>query len=224
MKWNGLPVVIFGSSGISKETFHIIKEINMVNNVKVYDFLGFIEDNESKIGNEVIHGYKVIAHDSNFWEFSGMFSVLGVVIPIGIPKIKSLIYNKICSIDNLVFPNIIHPKVHYDSKSVLLGHGNIIAAGTSLTCNIEIGNFNLINLNTTIGHDTKIGNFNVINPITSISGNVNIKDSCLIGTGANILQQLTIKSNGTVGAGAVVLSDVEDSDTVVGIPAKSIKK
>lgn len=223
MRWNGLPVVIFGSGGISKETFHIVEQINDTNNFKVYDFLGFIENSESKVGTEVINGYRVISCDDDFYKFAKDFLVLGVIIPNGIPKIKASIYNKISSIDNLVFPNVIHPSVNFDIKTVVFGCGNIVASGTSLTCNIEIGNFNLINLNSTIGHDTKIGNFNVINPITSISGNVNIEDLCLIGTGANVLQQITIKNNATIGAGAVVIKDVKDFDTVVGIPARTIE-
>lgn len=224
MKWDGLPVVIFGSSGISKETYHIIDQINIINKFKVYDFLGFIEDSQAKLGIEVINGYKVISYDDDFYEFAKNFHLLGAIIPNGVPKIKEAIYNKVSSIGNLVFPNVIHPNVNFDTKTIILGKGNIIAAGVSLTCNIEIGNFNLINLNSTIGHDSKIGNFNVINPISSISGNVKINDYCLIGTGANILQQLSVGNNAIVGAGAVVTKDVKDNKVVVGIPAQDLIK
>lgn len=220
MKWNGLPVVIFGSGGISKETFYIIQEINNNNNVQIYNFLGFVEDHESKIGDEVINGYKVIASDDNFREFSKNFSELGVVIPIGNPKVKSIIYKNIETIENIVFPNVIHPNVNYDKNSVQFGYGNIIAAGTNLTCNIQVGNFNLININTSVGHDTKIGDFNVINPLAAISGDVDMKNLCLIGTGAKVLQQLLINEGAIVGAGAVVVKDVDEYSTVVGIPAK----
>jgi len=223
MRWNGLPVLIFGSGGISKETYHIIKQINASNHQKVYDFLGFVEDEVSKIGKEIIDGFKVVACDENIKEYCSAFSILGMVLPIGNPKIKAIIYNKIRDIENIVYPNIIHPNVTFGANSVQLGVGNIFAAGTSFTCDIKIGNFNLINLNSTIGHDTEIGDFNVINPLVAISGNVVIKNGCLIGTGAKILQQLTIGDDATIGSGAVVIRDVEPSSTVVGIPAKRIK-
>ncbi|WP_333859942.1 NeuD/PglB/VioB family sugar acetyltransferase [Clostridium sp.] len=216
-------MIIFGSGGISKETYHIVEQINNYNNVKAYDFLGFVQDSETKIGNEVINGYKVVSSDSNLYEYAKNFSILGVVIPIGSPKVKAIIYNKMQSIDNLVYPNIIHPNVTFDSRTVSFGCGNILASGVTLTCNIDIGNFNLINLNSTIGHDTKIGDFNVINPLTAISGSVCVKDLCLIGTGAKILQEITINKNVTVGAGAVVVKDVEEFSTVVGIPSKKIE-
>ena len=223
MKWNGLPILIFGSGGIAKEVYHIIEQINNYNNVKVYDFLGFVEDSETKIGIEVISGYKVILSDSNICKYAENFLTLGVVIPNGNPKIKSIIYNKINSIENLVYPNIIHPNVTFDSRTVSFGYGNVLAGGSTLTCEIKIGNFNLINMNSTIGHDTKIGDFNVVNPLTAISGSVCIKDFCLLGTGTQILQEITINKNAIVGAGAVVVKDVEEFTTVVGVPAKTIK-
>lgn len=224
LDWKGLPIVILGSGGISRETLHIIEEVNQHNKVKVFDFLGFIESEEDKIGKEITKGYKVIACDHNFLEISKLYPILGVVIPIGTPKLKKIIYEKLKNIANLVFPNIIHPNVTLDKATVILGVGNIIASGSKLTNDIIIGNFNLINLNCTVGHDTKIGDYNVINPLASISGNVGISDCCLIGTGANILQELNVQAYSTIGAGSVVTKDVKMNETVVGIPAKKLER
>lgn len=223
MSWDGLPILIFGSGGVSKDTYYIIKQINECNNCKIYNVLGFVESDSFRIGNEIVDGYKVVVCDECIYEYSKEFPILGVVIPIGNPRIKSKIYNDIKKIENIVYPNIIHPKVIFNSSSIKLGIGNILTSGINLTYDIEVGNFNLINVNSTIGHDTKIGNFNVINPLAAISGNVTIHNNCLIGTGAKVLQQLTIKSNAIVGSGAVVIKNVEENTTVVGIPAKQIK-
>ncbi|NBI07139.1 acetyltransferase [Senegalia massiliensis] len=223
MKWNGLPLLIFGSGGISKETYNIIKQINLHNGQQVYDFLGFVEDDISKVGNEIIDGYNVITCDNDIAEYTRYFPVIGVVIPIGNPKVKSIIYNKINNIRNIVYPNIIHPSVKFDIDNVKLGIGNILTAGVNLTCDIKIGNFNLINLNCTVGHDTELKDYNVINPLVAISGNIIIKNGCLIGTGAKILQELTVNDNSIIGSGAVVVRDVEENSTVVGVPAKLIK-
>ena len=46
----------------------------------------------------------------------------------------------------------------------------------------------------------------------------------VVGTGAKILQYLEIKSDSIIGAGAVVAKNVEEGSTVVGVPAKAIKK
>jgi len=45
-----------------------------------------------------------------------------------------------------------------------------------------------------------------------------------VGAGAKILGPLTIQNHVSVGANAVVTKNVEEGDTVVGIPARSIKK
>ena len=224
MYWNGLPVVIFGSGGISRETLHIIEEVNNFNNTAIFNFLGFIESEKNKIGDEVTKGYKIVSCDNSFSEFAESMRILGVIIPIGTPKVKRVIFEKIKNIKNIVFPNIIHPDVTMDRRTVSFGIGNIITSGSKLTNDIQIGNFNLINLNSTVGHDSKIGDFNVINPLTAISGNVEIGDCCLIGTGANILQQLNIGDNSTIGAGSVVTKNVMANETVVGVPARRLEK
>ena len=51
-----------------------------------------------------------------------------------------------------------------------------------------------------------------------------IGNNCLIGTGAKILGNIKIGNNVKIGANAVVLKDVLDNTTVVGIPAKEVKK
>lgn len=224
MIWNGLPVVIFGSSGTSKDALHIIEEINSFNKSTVFNFLGFVEDDKTRIGEIVTKGYKIVTCDDEIAGFTSTHKIVGIFIPMGIPKVKRNIFNKIKNLENIVFPNLIHPNVTFDKQTVSFGFGNIIASGANLTHDISIGNFNLINNNSTIGHDCKIGDFNVINPCATISGNVQIGNECLIGTGANILQQLSLGNNVAVGAGAVVTKSIEDNKVVVGIPATELKK
>ena len=50
-----------------------------------------------------------------------------------------------------------------------------------------------------------------------------VKRGASIGSGATILSNITIGENAIVGAGAVVLSEVPESCTVVGIPARPIQ-
>lgn len=224
MTWEGLPIVIFGSGGISREVFRILQDINHNNKFPVFDCLGFVENDPIEIGKEVFVGVKVVTCDSQFASYSVDKRVLGVVIPFGSPTIKSRVYNRIKNAENIVFPNIIHPSVQLDTDYTKLGVGNVFAAGAVLTCDVTLGNFNLINCNAIIGHDVTFGNFNVVNPLAAVSGNVRIGDCCLIGVGAKILQQLDISDGVTVGAGAVVVKSVESGKTVIGVPAKELHK
>lgn len=53
---------------------------------------------------------------------------------------------------------------------------------------------------------------------------IEIRKNAFIGIGATIIEFVRIGENATVGAGAVVLKDVAASETVVGNPAKPIRK
>jgi serine acetyltransferase len=61
-------------------------------------------------------------------------------------------------------------------------------------------------------------------PSVNISGNVTVGARTLVGAGAKILQGLSIGSDVTVGIGSVVLKDVPDRCTVLGYPARVVKK
>ena len=224
MRWNGLPIVIIGTSGISKEVKTIIEEINLSNYEKQYDFLGFVSEDESEIGKEILDT-KVISSDSNFEIFLSKYKKIGVVIPIGTPKIKRNIYNKLKKYENIVYPNIISPTAKImDKNSCEFGYGNIICSGCVLTTEISIGNFNLINLNSTIGHGVKLQDYCVINPLSSISGDVQIDGEVLCGSGCQLKQGIHIGAESIIGLGAFIVKDVEPKSIMICKSAEIMKK
>lgn len=215
MNWKGLPLLIFGTSGISKETKTIVDEINQSNYENVYDFLGFISEQRKDIGKKVGKNV-VVCSDENFGEYIECFPIIGIIIPIGTPEIKRNIYERICKYSNLVFPNIISPSARImESSSIQIGMGNIICSGCILTTEIDIGDFNLVNLNSTIGHNVHIGNYNIINPLVSVSGGVEIHDEVLVGAGSSIKQGVILKSNSIVGMGAIIPKTVEENTIMI---------
>lgn len=215
MNWKGLPLLIFGTSGNSKEIKTIVDEINQTNYVNVYDFLGFVSEQGTDIGKKVGKSV-VVCSDENFGEYIESFSVIGIIIPIGTPEIKRRIYKRICKHSNLVFPNIISPSARImENSSVQIGMGNIICSGCVLTVEIDIGDFNLINRSSTIGHNVRIGNYNIINPLVSVSGGVEIHDEVLVGAGSSIKQGVILKSNSIVGMGAIIPKTVEENTIMI---------
>lgn len=214
MFWSGLPLLIFGTSGISKEVKTIVDEINGRNYSSTFDFLGYVSEKE-EIGRNIGNS-KVVCSDNSFEEYIKAFKQIGVVIPIGTPGIKKEIREKIYRYHNLVYPNIISPSAQImDGSSIEMGVGNIICSGCILTTEIRMGNFNLININSTVGHNVVLGNYGVINPLASISGNVTVEDEVLIGAGSAIKQGTTVRKRSIVGLGAIVTKDVADESIMI---------
>ena len=91
--------------------------------------------------------------------------------------------------------------------------------------NIEIGNHVIINLDCTMGHDSIIEDYATILPSVNLAGNtITKKKYTTIGTGTKVIQGITIGENVIVGAGTVVIRDIEDNVTVVGNPARIVKR
>lgn len=224
MKWNGLPLLIFGTSGISKEVKTIIEEINLKNYEKTYDFLGFIAEQETDVGKYVGKS-TVVCSDESFEEYISHFPRVGIVIPIGTPGIKKKIYERIRNNKNLVFPNIISPSAKImDYSGIEMGMGNVICSGCILTTEISMGDFNLINLNSTVGHNVKMGSYIVINPLVSVSGGITVADEVLLGAGSAIKQEVEVKENSVVGLGAIITKDVERNKVMICRAAREMER
>ncbi len=200
-------IVVIGFGGLAKETLLVIKKN------PEWNFLGFVTHEKN---NDPI-----IFTDEELLNYpEKIYAAIGI----GDPNLRGKIYIKFKQNPNIIFPNIIHPHAEIDLNVVKLGEGNIICAGSIFTTDIQIGNNNYFNLAITCGHDTKIGNSNVINPSVNISGGIELGSNILVGTGAKILQYLKVEDHATIGAGAVVTKNVAANETVIGIPAKPLKK
>lgn len=112
---------------------------------------------------------------------------------------------------------------------VQIGEGAILSPGTVITSNIVIGRHFQANLHSYVEHDCRIGDFVTFAPSVRCNGNVSIGDGAYIGCGAMIRQgrpgqPLLIGAGAVVGMGAVVLEDVPAGATVVGNPARILRR
>jgi serine O-acetyltransferase len=112
-------------------------------------------------------------------------------------------------------------------KLIVLRHrfwSTVTGAEIDLSCQIGGGlliphpNGIVIHPGSTIGANC------IIFQQVTIAGIVELGYHVDIGAGAKIIGPLTIQNHVRIGANAVVTKDVEEGDTVVGIPAKSIRK
>lgn len=210
-------IAIFGVGGFGREVLTLINDINKVE--KSWNIIGFFDDGYTK--GDIINGLPVLGttHDLNVWN-----KEIFIVVAIGNPIIKKKIINNINN-PYVNYPTIIHPSVLIgDANYVKIGKGCIICANNIITTNIEIKDFVILNLACTVGHDTLIGNYAAFMPTCNISGEVIINDCVYCGTGVKIINQIEIGENSIIGAGAVVASSQPDNCTIVGVPAKVIKR
>lgn len=210
-------LAIFGVGGFGREVLTLINDINKIENE--WNIIGFFDDAYKK--GEIINGIPILGStdDLNSWK-----KEIYIVVAIGDPKIKHKVTNKISN-SYVKFPTVIHPTVIIgDTDYVKIGKGCIICAGNIITTNVEIKDFVILNLACTVGHDTIIGNYASFMPTCNISGEVLINDSVYCGTGVKIINKVEIGENSIIGAGAVVTSSQPDNCTIVGVPAKVIKK
>lgn len=210
-------IAIFGAGGFGKEIACLINHINEVKSQ--WNLIGFFDDGKEK-GMQISHHGKVLGGMAEINEYP---DTLALVIAIGNPSslkgVRERIINK-----NIYFPNLIAPTFGIsDPETFVIGEGNIIGNGCSVSCDVTIGNYNIFNADIVMGHDSKVGDFNVIMPDIRISGEVSIGDENLIGVGSIILQQIKVGNGIHLGAGSVLMTKPKDGCTYIGNPAKLFK-
>jgi len=195
-------IAVYGAGGLGKEIRGMIED--HANQLLQPEFSGYIDDLKTPEPQ------------------ADLSRIDDVVIAVALTQPRRKIATKLKD-SSFPFRPLIHQTVQVH-HTVKIGRGSILCAGVRLTVDITIGEFVIVNLNATIGHDVKLGDFVSIMPGVNISGNVTVADNAFIGSGATILQGLSIGKGAVVGAGAVVTKDVAAGTTVVGVPARPMKK
>jgi sugar O-acyltransferase (sialic acid O-acetyltransferase NeuD family) len=110
------------------------------------------------------------------------------------------------------------------SEHVDVGAGVLIAANACINVGSIIADGVIINTGANIDHDNNIGAYSHISPGVNLAGEVHIGSQCWIGIGSSIIHEIKIGNNVMVGAGAVIVNDVPSNVTVVGCPARIVRK
>lgn len=196
-------IAVIGAGGHAKITVDLINELN------IYEIIGFYDDNESAKLYNLTNLGKVNNIDSSIKNF---------IVGIGDDKIRKNIFenNK-----NLNWVTLIHPSVII-SKNVSIGVGTIVCAGSIIQTDVKIGKHCIVNTGCSIDHECIVDNFSSICPGATLCGRVHIGRKSYIGANSTIIECVTIGDNCTVGAGSVVIRNVENKCKVVGNPSRVI--
>lgn len=208
-------IAVFGAGGFGKEVACLIKIINASKYGPKWNFIGFFDDDESKVGSEVSVYGKVIGTSATLNAWS---RPLDVAVAVGSVNALRAIVGKINN-PLVDFPNLIHPTFAAVDNTFAIGKGNIIQGCCYASCDVKIGNFNIFNGFVGLGHDVAVGNFNVFMPEVKISGEVAIEEGNFFGVGSIVLQQIKIGNNVKLGAGSVLMRRPKDGNLYIGVPA-----
>ncbi len=110
------------------------------------------------------------------------------------------------------------------SGDVTVGEGTTISPGALLNRLVDVGRHALINTGAVLCHDVVVGDFATVGPGCNIGGLSRVGEGAFIGIGATLSDRVAVGRNAIVGAGAVVIDDVADGVTVVGVPARPIRR
>ena len=214
---------IFGAAGFAKEVDWLIEDLFSAKRID-YRTNCFVAEDGNKLIGTTINSAEVIAESDFFNKYASNEN--NCFVAVGNPLLKEKIVQKIKSVQSKSrFPNLVHPTVSFDHRpgKLILGEGNILCSQSVLTTDIKLHNFIHINLDCTVGHDSMIEDYTTISPGVHISGNVAISEKVFFGTGAVVLEHVKICAGAKIGAGATVITDINESGTYVGTPARKVK-
>jgi len=211
-------IFIYCAGGQGRQIAFLIEQIGG------YNLVGFIDENPSKKDTSIKNCPVFNSAEKAFFGRKDIHVAIANGIPEQVRKItKKLKEISIKTNIFLIFPNLIHPSVLYDKKSVTFGEGNIINVGTNFTTDISIGNFNYFNRYCVLGHDTIIRNYCNFMAGVIVGGNVKINDLTYLGMGSRIIQDVSIGKNSFLSAGAVIRENVPENALMVGPQARLFK-
>lgn len=226
-KYEAKKLIIMGAGAFARETLWAVNEPK--EGFGSYSVIGFLDDDLSKTNTPVLPGsagiitrnLKILGSLDSLLN-SGFTDFEYILPAIGTTDIKKIFTERILKYNCKLPGPVIHRSVEIGHDNII-GDGTIIAANSSITCNISIGRQVNINLNCTVGHDVIIEDYCNLSPDVNLSGNVHLSEGVTIGTGAVILPKVKIGSWSIIGAGTVVTKDIPPFSTAVGIPARIIK-
>ncbi len=206
------PVLILGAGGHGQ----VVAQAVLASGRNV---LGFLDDDKQKLG-QTLEGFSILGDSNDAPDLLNQNDA-SLIVAIGDNQQRHL---KLFSLlnANLEITTVIHPSAVV-APNTIIGLGTVIMPLAVVNTGAEIAQGVIVNSSSVIEHNVKLGVCAHVSPRAVIAGDSVVLDRVWVGAGAVVKEGLTLGTDAIVGAGAVVLEDVALEDTVVGIPAKSIR-
>lgn len=118
---------------------------------------------------------------------------------------------------------LIHPAATV-SRHAVIGAGSVVFAGAVVNPGAAVGLACILNTGCGIDHDDRLADGVHVSPGAHLGGGVSVGEASWIGLGASVREGISIGRDVRAGAGAVVVRNIADGLTVVGNPARDMKR
>lgn len=204
-----MKLVIIGAGGHGQ----VVADAAMAAGLDVF---GYLDDDRALFGRQFL-GVTVLGPIEAARDMDASF-----VVAIGDNRRRNRVVDQL-GLPAQRYTAVIHPRATVSPYAEVL-HGAMVLAGAIVAPQAIIGSHSIINHASSIDHHDTVGAFVHVAPGCHAGGNVHIGDGAFLCIGVSVIPRTTIGKWATVGAGSVVLHDVPDSCTVVGIPARELRK
>lgn len=204
-----LEVVIAGAGGSGLKVVQILEDLGLKP-------VGFVDDDPALWGADFF-GYPVLGGPD-----AVKGKRVGAVCPIGDPANRKRMVDRLRACD-VEFPSVAHPSAQVSSRAEV-GQGNVFSQNVVIQAGATIGDFNTFNIGAMMGPLATVRDFCTVNAVAFIASGSVVNDFCYIGMGAKILQRTVLATGTVVGANAFVNEATKPWSTVVGLPARAVKR
>ena len=209
-----MKCIIIGAGGHGKVVLEILRA------AKKHEPVGFV-DADPSLAKQKIGGLPVLGAANVLPKLKSQ-KVKHAIIAIGDNRARRS-YAQVLQQQGFELINAIHPKAVV-APTAKVGKGVVIAAGVVIGTESKIADLAIINTAAVVDHECVVEEAAHIGPTAALAGKVRVGECAFVGLGAKIIQCLTIGPEAVIGAGTVVIRDVESKTTVVGTPARVIKR
>jgi acetyltransferase EpsM len=186
---------------------------------------GFVDGDPAKAGTEVAGGCRVLcgeeallAHLAERGTLPG--GAVAVALGVGSNAARRRILDLLGA---FAAGPLVHP-FSAVSPSARLGRGTVVLASAVVNAGARVGEGVIVNTGAIVEHDCRVGDGVHLSPRATRCGGVVVGAGSWVCAGATLVPGVRVGERATVGAGAVVLRDVADDTTVVGCPAREIRR
>ena len=210
-------LIILGTGGNAYDVLDIVEAINAAG--RMWDVAGFLDDARA-VGSEFL-GLPVLGRLTDAIKFPTESFVNAIGSDASFTRRPEILASTGLPGDR--FATLVHPKASVSSRA-RLGRGVYVNPGATVAGNVTVGAHVAIGPGCIVGHDCTIGEFSMLAPGAIVSGFVRVGRAVYVGAGAMIRQRVNIGDGALLGMGSVVLKDVEAGSTVVGNPARVLRR